>query len=87
MDMDGKICSVKFVTQSHFQASEMWTELDLMFLLYEWDMASPFEQKGYTSSTVYKRFMGNKYDVAAELTKEFKSIFPKIWIKWLAVWH
>lgn len=40
MDMDGKICSLKFVTQSHFQGSETWTEFDLMFLLYEWNMAS-----------------------------------------------
>ena len=35
MDTDGKICSVKAVTQSHFQGSETGTELDLMFLVCE----------------------------------------------------
>lgn len=41
-------------------------------------MVSLLEQKSDTLSTVYKRFMGNKYDVAAELTKKSEIFFPKI---------
>lgn len=38
--MEGKIGSVQFVTQWHFKGSGTLLELDLMFLLYEWNMFS-----------------------------------------------
>lgn len=34
-------------------------------------------KKAILQAPMYKRFMDNKYDVAAELTKKFKSFFPK----------
>ena len=81
MDVDGKICSVTLVTQSCFQGSETWTELDWMFLLYERNMASFFffffKEGSYSLSTRYKRFMDNKYDVVAEVIKKFKLFYSK----------
>lgn len=61
MDMDGKIDSAKFVTQSHCSSSEMRAELDLMFLLCDGNMAFYFffEEGSYASSI---KIYGSKYN-------------------------